>query len=652
MSERPAQLQTILSEVRRRWTQRSLLRAAALAALAAATVVLAGWLATILLARQGIPLLIVAVLVALTAGFAVARAFWSVRRRPTETQIARLIEEREPELDDIVATAVDYAARSDATPRMRDALFDDAARALSSRGLDRDLDRVVSRRAVRTAALHAVAAVLVLGLAAAAYAPSASRAAKVAGAYLFPARLSVIVSPGSAKVRAGTPVTITARVDGFSDEVVPELEVTVGEESRSLRMQPSGEGGVFAVTIEKVTTSFGYHVTAASTRSADYHISAIRPPRVERIDLHYDFPAGVGLQPRTDEDSGDIYGPPGTKVRLSIAADKPIASAFLVLDDGSKVPLTSDGKALDGALLIEDDSSYRIAMADQDGLENSGDTEYFIRTMDDRPPDVRILRPASDKHVTALEEVAIEARADDDFGVAALELVFQTPDGKEWSVPLKGGGGLTASGFHTLFVEDLKVQPGDFVTYYARARDVNRGRRSAEARSDIFFLEVKPFEEEFVAAQSQQMGQGAGMEGGGLEALAEAQKQIIVATWNLDARARRARGAVRASRSRRTGQRTVSARQRSASPPPDGRARSRRRSDWQSGRGNGTSRHRARQAQHQQCVAARARSAQPVIAGGSREPPAPDHALAAGWGQRRPESCRGRPVDAVRSGIA
>jgi hypothetical protein len=90
-------------------------------------------------------------------------------------------------------------------------------------------------------------------------------------------------------------------------------------------------------------------------------------------------------------------------------------------------------------------------------------------------------------------------------------------------------------------MEALGVQPGDFVTYYARARDLNRGRRSTEARSDIFFLEVKPFEEEFVAAQSQAMGRGAGMQGSGLEGLAEAQKEIIVATWKLDARARRAR---------------------------------------------------------------------------------------------------------------
>ncbi len=53
------------------------------------------------------------------------------------------------------------------------------------------------------------------------------------------------------------------------------------------------------------------------------------------------------------------------------------------------------------------------------------------------------------------------------------------------------------------------MQPGDFVSYYAKARDVGRGKRPTEARSDIFFLEVRPFNEEFQAAQSSAM-MGAG----------------------------------------------------------------------------------------------------------------------------------------------
>ena len=59
---------------------------------------------------------------------------------------------------------------------------------------------------------------------------------------------------------------------------------------------------------------------------------------------------------------------------------------------------------------------------------------------------------------------------------------------------------------HCSPAEDLKVKPGDVITYYARARDIARGKRRREATSDMFFLEVKPFNEEFVAAQSQAMG--------------------------------------------------------------------------------------------------------------------------------------------------
>ncbi len=72
------------------------------------------------------------------------------------------------------------------------------------------------------------------------------------------------------------------------------------------------------------------------------------------------------------------------------------------------------------------------------------------------------------------------------------------------------------------------------ITYYARARDVGRGKRSTETRSDMFFLEVRPFSEEFVLAQSQAM---SGMASEQIETLVAAQKEIINATWNIERRA-------------------------------------------------------------------------------------------------------------------
>jgi hypothetical protein len=198
---------------------------------------------------------------------------------------------------------------------------------------------------------------------------------------------------------------------------------------------------------------------------------------------------------------------------------------------------------VDAALVLSKDDSYRIRLADGDGLRSAGDTEYFIRLMDDRPPDVRIIRPAADQSIMPLEEVAIEARADDDYGIAAFDLVFSVAGRGERTVPFTrlSGTDVARIGSHLLAAEDLRVQPGDVITYYARARDVPRGKRSSETRSDIFFLEVKPFGEEFVSAQSQAMGGGAS--GTQIDSLIAAQKEIINATWNLERRSNAGRSA-------------------------------------------------------------------------------------------------------------
>ncbi len=114
MSERPVELQAILTDVRRRWTLRSLLRAWTLGA-AAAALIRRGRLRrhpargarrpSAGVHRPSSSVSFVGAILVYT--------LWPFRRRPTDSQIARLIEEH-TELDDVVVTAVDYAARPDA----------------------------------------------------------------------------------------------------------------------------------------------------------------------------------------------------------------------------------------------------------------------------------------------------------------------------------------------------------------------------------------------------------------------------------------------------------------------------------------------------------------------------------------------------------
>ena len=251
-----------------------------------------------------------------------------------------------------------------------------------------------------------------------------------------------------------------------------------------------------------------------------------------------------GCAPRDERDGGDIYAPAGTKVRLRIHTDKAIAQGEIALGGASTVPVRAvDSRTVEADLVLARNDSYRVRLSDADGLRSSGDTEYFIRLMDDRPPDVRILRPSADQQITPLEEIAIEARADDDYGIADFDLVYAVGGGAERVVPFDRVSGTSVQkvGMRLLPAEDLGVKPGDVITYYARARDIGRGKRSTRATSDIFFLEVTPFNEEFVAAQSQASA-GSAAEAQ-IESLIQAQKEIIASTWNVERRSQAGRSA-------------------------------------------------------------------------------------------------------------
>ena len=533
MTDRVNELRAILAEVRARWQRQALLRAWALGAATAAAMLLVGVLAVWLVAPEGIPIVFAAGTAAAMAVAALVFAVLPMRQPPGDRQIARFIEERAGGLDEVLVTAVD---KSESVPGpVTEFLVADAIRA--ARRVESA--RIITPDALRRAAIAAAAGSAAFIASMWAFAPSAGRALDVAGSYLFPSRYAIEVVPGSIKVREGQPVTVVARIPGIDGGLVPTLAVGRGESARSTRMMPGAAADEFTFTLNNITVSFPYSVTAGAASSGEFSVDVIRPVKVTRIDLTYDYPDGIGLAPHTEEDGGDIFAPAGTTVRLTITTDKPVTSGSLTTADGQATALNGHNQVFETQLTVAKDGSYRIAVQDTDGLTNEGDPEYFIRMLNDRPPDVRILRPAGDRQVSPLEEVVIEARADDDYGVRSLELVLKANTGREKVVPLDGvSGKAVAAGDYTVFLEDLNVKPGDVVTYHARATDVGRGRRSTESRSDIFFLEVKPYEEEFVAAESN----AAGMMGGeqtGLEELIAQQKDIMAATWKLDARARR-----------------------------------------------------------------------------------------------------------------
>src|SRR5205823_4533848 len=131
---------------------------------------------------------------------------------------------------------------------------------------------------------------------------------------LFPARVALEVTPGNARVKAGTPLAIHARLVGNRAPVIAQMQIADGDRWRTAEMK--SDAGAFSLAMESVSATFKYRVVAGAVTSPLYEITVGYPPRVARIDVDYVYPAGLGLHPRTEKDGGDIYAPAGTDVRV------------------------------------------------------------------------------------------------------------------------------------------------------------------------------------------------------------------------------------------------------------------------------------------------------------------------------------------------
>jgi hypothetical protein len=478
---------------------------------------------------------------------AVVLVVFRMPRRPDDCQVARFVEERTgaselaPALCDTLTSAVRVIESPDRHTGGFGALLVD--RALGAlRGVDPAA--VVPRERLRRSGLTALAGVALLAAAIFLAKAPLLRAGATAWVAWFPETIQIVVATGNARVAAGQPLRIAATVRGRGVGVLslaPSLVVSANGQQRTVPMSASDDG--FSYTIASVDRSFEYRVVAGRSASRAFEVTALFPPRVTSIDLAYEYPSFTGLKPRDEKNGGDVYAPAGTRVRLLVHADKALASGELAMSGGAPVAMRPNDRTAVAELVLAADGGYRVRLTDADGLGSLGEVEYFIRVMDDRPPAVQIVRPTDDQGITPLQEVAIEARADDDYGIAQFDLVYSVAGRAAKTVPFTpvSGTDIARIGTHLIAAEELGVQPGDVIAYYARARDVARGKRSSETRSDMFFLEVKPFNEEFVEAQSQGMGGGASATQ--IDTLIAAQKDIINATWNLERRAGAGRSA-------------------------------------------------------------------------------------------------------------
>lgn len=379
---------------------------------------------------------------------------------------------------------------------------------------------------------------------------------------------NVSIEPGTAEVERGTALLITATFEGrlpstvtmfeVADQTLAKADDTVGEDEPTggRPMRQSLKDPLFGTRLPTVTEPFDYRIQFDEQTSETFRISVYELPQVVQVDARIEFPSYSDMPDELIEDTWRVSTVEGSSVVLTCRLNKGIADGRLVDREGSEFQLVAteapskpqtvagsgDSSRASGVFYqtrVPVDVTRRLTfmLTDDKGRANRELDEFILTAVPNRPPEIKLTFPGRDLRVSPIEELQLEATIWDDFGISEHGLVLALADREPKTVALgeKAAARKKHQLAHLVALELENAEPDQLVSYYFFADDIGVSGKKRRTMSDMFFAEVRHFEEIFREGQPPPSGAPPAESEGAKKAeeLGDLQKQIISATWKI-----------------------------------------------------------------------------------------------------------------------
>jgi len=384
--------------------------------------------------------------------------------------------------------------------------------------------------------------------------PSAPLLFETDGNLLARRGYNITVSPGDTSVETAAPVVILARFSGRVPSKASLLYGAPGEKLQQINLDRNLDDPVFGGIIQEVNSDLLYYIEYADQRTRDYKISVYERPALTRADAKIIFPSYTKLPEKVIKNTRQVSVVEGSQVFLTFVLNKVVTTAQLVPKTGSSLELDVDSEhpnVYTTSITAMENRRYELHLADAQGLKNEIPQRFVIDVHKNLPPELKTVFPNRDVVASSLEELSLEAEVSDDYSVTGYGLSYALAGGQIKDITLGSSPVLTDKQpiQHLLALEELSARPDQLLTYYFWADDIGPNGRVRRTSSDMYFAEIRPFEEIFRESQSSQnqreqnQNQDSQQQGRRqVGQLAQLQKQIISATWNIKRQAEQSGG--------------------------------------------------------------------------------------------------------------
>ncbi|HEV7283002.1 MAG TPA: hypothetical protein VGN57_22540 [Pirellulaceae bacterium] len=374
-----------------------------------------------------------------------------LRRTYSLAGIARIIEERHPELEERLSSSVELLSSRDAWElRGSEVLIAELAKQAVGQVGEVSPQKEFSLTVVARFAALLGAALLIFAVV---FAIWPSTAALLVTRVVAPFANVGNVQAEDMQVKPGD--IVIARGDSLHVEaLVPHTRVRSArffrtgadgrETSESMRSLSADENGYprFFLGVAAVEESFRYRLNSGGALTQYYDVTVTPRPEVESFRIEYRYPEYASIPPRTtDAATGDIEALVGTEVTLTAKLNKAIKSAGLTVTGRESLPGTiaegSEGVsvvtwkiALTDEYLLGD--VYTLQLRDEHSFANLP-VDYRIRSLADQAPKIAISEPAEEAlRMKPYDTLPLAYRAEDDYGIGRVDMIAAI-DGEEFA---------------------------------------------------------------------------------------------------------------------------------------------------------------------------------------------------------------------------